>query len=443
MKIRSRSQPPIVDGPAFVAILACGFSLVLSPLFIQLMPGDFHALDARPENRIFWPIMTVLTVTLTVMHGHRLRKFTWPPHIILLLAYAALAGVSVLWAFSPERSFVRFIQQAMIISSIVLSSLLSERGTDLMHGLFLLFALSLLLNLAFVMGGSVTIAQYSTGLVNLGYEGYFEGKNYLGECAALGILLALHEMGRTGMRRVVGWMVGLLAVSLVYLSDSKTALGLAIVSPLLARLTLLISRTTRLSPAIILSAIPLLYAFLSNVSHFNLGRLSYMIYGDATLTGRTLIWDFAEFEIQRRPFTGWGYQSFWLVPNSPSVFDAPGWVKMMPNAHNGYYDTLLELGYVGLAVLLAFILATLHGIGRIANRDPARAQLTLSLCLFIIFYNYFESLWMRGFEFPWVIFIIVAADIARYWQFRPASRKATRVRPEMLRHAEQRPGAGR
>ena len=47
----------------------------------------------------------------------------------------------------------------------------------------------------------------------------------------------------------------------------------------------------------------------------------------------------------RRPLLGWGYQSFWLVgPDAPSIVEAPGWVKMMPNAHNGYYDTMLEIG---------------------------------------------------------------------------------------------------
>ena len=105
---------------------------------------------------------------------------------------------------------------------------------------------------------------------------------------------------------------------------------------------------------------------------------------------------FRGYEIARSPLVGWGYQSFWLVPNSPAVTDAPGWVKMMPNAHNGYIDTKLEMGYIGLAFLLAFLLATLHAVGRVADRDPTRARLVLSLALFIILYNFFESLWMRA-----------------------------------------------
>ena len=160
-----------------------------------------------------------------------------------------------------------------------------------------------------------------------------------------------------------------------------------------------------------------------------------MLYHDLTFTGRTIIWDFAQYEIERRPLLGWGYQSFWLVgPDAPSIVDAPGWVKMMPNAHNGYYDTKLEMGYVGLAFLLVFIIATLHAVGRVADRDPARAWLLLSLALFVILYNFFESLWMRGFEFLWVVFLIVAAEIGRYWRPFPLRRAAYGSR-------SQRPGS--
>jgi exopolysaccharide production protein ExoQ len=96
----------------------------------------------------------------------------------------------------------------------------------------------------------------------------------------------------------------------------------------------------------------------------------------------------------------------------------------MPNAHNGYYDTILEMGYVGLAFLVSFIIATLHAIGRVADRDPTRAWLLLSLALFIILYNFLESTWMRGFEMLWVVFAILAAEIGRYSQPFPLTRAA-------------------
>jgi len=252
-------------------------------------------------------------------------------------------------------------------------------------------------------------------MVRIGYPGYFLGKNYLGECAAVAFLLSIHEMLYPGLRRTLGIVMIGIAIFLVFASDSKTAFGLAIVTPFLAGFTLIAAKKMRLSPAVILLTIPFFYAALSSVSNFNVNRLSYILYGDSTLTGRTIIWDFASAEIARRPLLGWGYQSFWLVGrDAPSVVDAPGWVKTMPNAHNGFYDTTLEMGYVGYYLLVIFIIATLHGIGRVAYRDPTRAWLLLSLALYIICFNYLESLWMRGFEFLWVLFLIVVAEIGRY-----------------------------
>ncbi len=427
------SSTPIIDKCAMVPVMVCAFAVIASPLLIYFTSPDVQTLqmlmEARPETRIFWPAMAALSIGLAGQHRNRLNKIAVPPHIICLLVYLVLAGASVLWAFSPDRSLVRFVQQAMIVTSIVLPAMLAARTADIMRGVFLCFAFAMVLNVIFVFGGSVTIASYNSKLVDIGYQGYFQGKNYLGECAAIAFLLSIPEMRRPGVgRRALGAVVFLIAILLVFMSDSKTALGLAFMSPLLAGLTLVIRKTTRISPAIILSSIPFFYNIVSHMSNFTMNRISYMLYGDSTFTGRTVIWDFVQYEIERRPFLGWGYQSFWLVPDSPSMVEAPGWVKTMPNAHNGYYDATLELGYVGFILLVFFIIATLHAVGRVADRDPARARLLLSLALFIIMYNYFESLWMRGFEFLWVVFLIVAAEIARYWQPVSLSRAVYRSR---------------
>jgi O-antigen ligase len=102
----------------------------------------------------------------------------------------------------------------------------------------------------------------------------------------------------------------------------------------------------------------------------------------------------------------------------------------MPNGHNGYYDTMLELGYVGFAFLLVFIIATLHAVGRVSDRNPARARLLLSVALFVILYNFLESLWMRGFEAVWLVFVIVAAEIGRCCQPLPLKRANYRSKNE-------------
>ena len=211
---------------------------------------------ARPETRIFWPAMAAISVMLAMQNRSRLAKLTWPPHIICFLAYLAFAGVSVLWAFRPEISFIRFVQQVMIVISIVLPAMLAARSSDMMRGLFLCFAFAIgLERLLCIRRHRDSRHEWTAhGFYGdyIGSPGYFSSKNYLGECAAVAFLLSLHEMLYPGRRRVLGIIGVVIAISLVFLSNSKTALGLALIGPFLSGLTLITRKITRISPAIIL-----------------------------------------------------------------------------------------------------------------------------------------------------------------------------------------------
>lgn len=420
----ARSSTRTIDGFALVPILACVYATIVFPLIIaSCSPTDAVCLlEARPESKIFWPALALISMIWAVQYYSRL---SFPPLIVCLLAYLAFAGTSVLWAFKPETSFIRFAQQAMIVISIVVPAMLAARNADLIRGLFLCFALAAVLNLIFVFGRPPIDVKFATW----GYPGYFSGKNYLGEFAVVALLLSIYEAFHPGRRRAFGIVIAIISVALLVLSNSKTSMGLTLLAPGLAGIALLIRRYTRLSPAIILLSIPVGWFILSSVTGVTVYRLSNILYGDPTFTGRSVIWEFVKSEIAHRPLLGWGYQSFWLVgPDAPSIVNAPGWVKDMPNAHNGYLDTMVEMGYAGYALLLAFVIATLHAVGRLADRAPVRAWLVLSLMVHVIITNGLESLWMRGFEMLWVLFLILAAETARYWKLSAPVRSSQRSR---------------
>src|SRR5215469_1166384 len=180
------SPKGMIDKFVILPSLACVFALTVSPLFNYFAPLDVQAVYngvGRPKNRIFWPTVAAISVILAIQNRSRLAKLTWPPHIICFLAYFSFAGASVLWAFSPESAFVRFVQQAMIVTSIILPAVLADRAADMMRGLFLCFALALILNVFFVFGGPIDTNNCKA--TDFCYQGYFSGKNYLGECAAV------------------------------------------------------------------------------------------------------------------------------------------------------------------------------------------------------------------------------------------------------------------
>src|SRR5262249_35600876 len=158
------------------------------------------------------------SLILAVRYRSRLY---FPAPIVCLFACLAFAGTSALWAFKPEVSFIRFLQQAMVVSSIVLPGLIATQNADLMRGTFFCFAVEAVLNVFFVIGNSpAVIAMYK------GYPGYFEGKNYLGEFAVLALLLSFHEIFYPGWRRTMGIIIITISLVLLFLSNSKTAVGL-------------------------------------------------------------------------------------------------------------------------------------------------------------------------------------------------------------------------
>jgi exopolysaccharide production protein ExoQ len=413
----------MIDKYAILPILTCVYSVLVSPLLefftrVSHKSALENLMQTNPTNRYFWPALSAISVMLAMQNWARLAKFTWPPHLICLFAYLALAGASVLWAFKPEYSLIRFVSQVMIILSIVVPTILAGRTADLMRCLFLCFAFASILNIPFVLNQDPII---NVDGKSMGYPGFFSFKGVLGECATITILLAVHEILYPGLRRALAIIVIIVATWLTFVSQSKGSLGFGIVSPLLAALALTTARSMRISVAAVLSSLLVCYTIFSTVSGFSMNKLSWYLYSNYTFSGRTTIWDFANYEIGRRPLLGWGYQSFWLVgPDAPSVVEAPGWVKTMPSAHSGYLDAKLELGYVGFALLLSFIVTTLHAIGRVADRDRTRGWLMLSLALYVILTNLIETTWMRGAETLWVIFLIVAAEAGRYWQSFPS-----------------------
>jgi|SRR5271166_4806182 len=403
---------PTLDKILIVPILAWAYSLIVGPILMFAFPGK-DIMAPRVENKIFWPLIAVIALGCLALRNR--SRLTWPPHIAWLAAYLALAGAGTLWAFKPELSFSRFATQMMMLISIIPPAMLAARSSDMMRGVFFLFAIGSILNAVLIVGGYSTESLADN--LKIGYPGYFSFKGELGEFAAFAFLISLYEIFQSGWRKALGIIIVIVSVYLVSVSESKGSLACAVLAAILATLVLFVCKKTRLSPPLVLSPLVISYAVLSQVVGNLVNRISWYFYGNYTLTGRTYIWDFVNFEIAKKPLLGWGYRSFWLVgPDSPALVEAGGWIRKMPSAHNGYFDTILDTGYIGLVLFLIFIFTTLHAIGRVADRDPARSWLLLSIALFIILVNFLEAGWMRGDDALWLMFVVVVAEAGRWWR---------------------------
>jgi len=126
---------------------------------------------------------------------------------------------------------------------------------------------------------------------------------------------------------------------------------------------------------------------------------------DATLTGRTEIWKQALAK-DTSPILGAGFESFWLG----GPLDGRGYGRSwhVNEAHNGYLEVYLNLGWVG-AVLLAVVIVTgYRNVIDLLRRDSEAGRLRLAYFVVGLMYSYTEA-GFRMMGLVWICFLLAAA----------------------------------
>lgn len=128
------------------------------------------------------------------------------------------------------------------------------------------------------------------------------------------------------------------------------------------------------------------------------------------ISGRFDIWSMILGEIDRHPWLGVGYGAFWLGKDSASqpIIDKLYWVPFQ--AHNGYLDILNELGAVGLALFVCFLVHHLLSIYRLSRHDASAAAFHGSVIVVILVHNLTESSLLRGVNF--LAMLVVYSSVA-------------------------------
>jgi exopolysaccharide production protein ExoQ len=279
----------------------------------------------------------------------------------LLMLLQTIILISPLWAVEPDVSLRRAISLTieMIFILHVATYFSAREFIRLMSWIFAVFILASLLALA-LPGIGITPDGTHAGRM----RGIFANKNTMGEVAAVAaisfIILAITANTKSRER----WLfIGLavLAFAELLLANSRSPL-IALVAAVAAIWSMSfiyfpqgwqksVARSVRVS----LVAAGALFAtivlpIMATIILALLGRTT-------TLSGRTKLWEYALGKGTDRPWFGAGYKSFWT---DKLTFDMrvlhehwdmePGAKALTANAHNGYIDIWLELGFVGLTV---------------------------------------------------------------------------------------------
>lgn len=237
------------------------------------------------------------------------------------------------------------------------------------------------------------------------WRGHLTHKNITGALMAVLTILGVFAL-RSGRRLVGLWLV-VGAVVFLYYTRSKTSFGLLPVAIALAFLaekipSLVVRAGLCLGPVVALNVLTLGSAMNPGIAAFNRAYLK-----DPSFTGRLDIWRFGFEKIAERPWTGFGFESFWLSPEilrSESKLELNWEVQNIIHGHNGYLDMQLTLGLPGLLlVIYVFMIKPVwdyhHHKPTPANRQLATACLTiwlfasLCMCLEVFYFRRADPIW--------------------------------------------------
>jgi len=385
-------------------------------------------------DRTIFSLLTLAAFGILVSRSFQWHKFV--ARNSALVSFLAFALLSVAWSDFPLATFKKWFRDAGIYMAVlvVLSDPrpLEAVRTVLRRVSYLLIPLSILL-VKYYPGLGKTFSPWG----GQEYTGVSTSKNMLGAlCLVSGIfffwdtITSWHEWKKKRVRRVILVNIAFIGMTLwlLNMSESKTAtlcLGIGCLMIAVAH-----CKFGRRHPGWIKTLAPasfLLYLILT--LGFGMGaQLSQAVGRSGDMSDRSQIWE-AALSVPINPILGTGYQSFWISPQRVQRVWASLNGDNVMEAHDGYLETYLELGLVGLFLLCTFLIATYRKICKQLKPVTALGSLSLGLWTLLLFYNVSEA----SFEADLLLVTFLLATISAPER---ALNRAPAVRPVDLDFAE-------
>ena len=331
-------------------------------------------------------------------------RHNWSLAALVLLAFA-----SSLWAETPELAFRRCVAAAgTTLFGIALAvKLTQEEQLRLLSWFFrILSILSLACIILLPTYGITDTAEHE-------WRGVFGYKNFFGSIMALSVLIEWQLPTSTRWSKVLNRAALLLSACLLIGSNSITSMMAVVGAFVLLEIynfaTLRLRMplyATVVAAVLILSVGFVLVAANSETFLVLLGRSS-------DLSGRTEIWRWVVSSILKRPILGYGYAGFWTESAAATIEHAIGRPMY---SHNGYLDTILTNGVVGLSLAIVFLGTGLKRAFDWSVQGESHASFwPLTFLLFFLLYNLGEcTILMQHFIWALCVATIVGSDLALF-----------------------------
>lgn len=220
--------------------------------------------------------------------------------------------------------------------------------------------------------------------------GIFGHKNELGYMMAWSAGVFLHLGLSINRYRWLMWLLCGISTCLIIFSRSTTSLMVLLAMILLLPFYKLIKQDNYKLRVVMVTLVLLVLIsssiFISNNAETLVGTSGK----DLTLSGRSDLWEMIIAKIWERPLLGYGFYGFWTSPDAIKLRATLNWAS---NAHNGFLELLLELGFLGF---LTFAAGLIRFLGMAVTRVLSVAKKPedywpMQMLLIIVIVNFSEA----------------------------------------------------
>jgi O-antigen ligase len=376
---------------------------------LPLLAGETVSFARESGNSIEFTVQAAFYLVAFYLIAVRWRRVmwgAWNAKWILLLALVAI--VSTVWSQDPlftlRRSMVMFATTSFGIY-------FGSRFTVPQQLRLLGWTCALVVVTSCFM--AIFLPRYGVDhlLFPGAWKGAFTHKNSLSRAMVLSALV--FYFARPPAAWWVRW-VGI-AGALCLLVLSKSATGIVVFTVMVSTLPLYRLLRSKLTVAIPVTFVGGLAAVGSGFLLYPmLPSLLEMLHRDTTLTGRAQLWHAILLSIAKRPWLGYGFSSFWKANGeSSSVIQVVSW--FVQGAHNGFLDLTLDLGLLGLSILVIGYVILWHRALRLVRRSTGVVPIWLCTYLaFMFFSNLTESAILVQNNIFWILYASTAVCVSVY-----------------------------
>lgn len=330
----------------------------IEPVIVVLLLLYFTDINMPYSYESRFNTLSYGIVLLLVLGTRQLRRFLFVlVQDPLILSLLALSLFSVFWSTSPDFTAD---ESKVVLRGTLLGAYLATRFTPKQIIIFFAWALGIAAVLSFIYVQINPAYAVTNTNGQISWRGIYTHKQYFGRTMTLAAITFWWCAIERWRYRWVGYIGVVAAIAMVLLSESRSSLVILAAALLFIPLSGVFQKSYKLRTVLLFTFL----IFLSSVILFLFSNYEFLLVDvlgkDLDLNGRMPIWTAAIQKGTERLWFGHGFAGFWTSQDAWEVIRGTWAAKVGAgrfHSHNGFIDLFLDLGLVGLGLmLLSFIL---------------------------------------------------------------------------------------